>query len=113
MAAKAGAGAGQAPEGAQAPGATGGGGPGAGPDWAGLPEHVLMKVAEKHIAQTEAGHAAQLKERGEPEQYIQQQMARRRRRGDWIRCPIDSPGEPSSSVNFRPAAMSLNCRALG
>ena len=86
MAAKAGAGAGQAPEGAQAPGATGGGGPGAGPDWAGLPEHVLMKVAEKHIAQTEAGWAAGLKKAQIwwTEERIQEEMAERKRDGNCL-----------------------------
>ena len=50
-------------------------------DWAGLPEHLLMKVARKAVAQTEAAKAAQLKERGWTEQRIQEEIARRKREG--------------------------------
>ena len=50
-------------------------------DWAGLPEHVLMKVAEKHIAQTEAGWAARLREEPYwPEEMIQAKMAERKQK---------------------------------
>ena len=79
----AGAGADQGPPKAGGPGGAGPGG--AGPDWAGLPEDLLVKVAEKHIAQTEAGWAARLKE-GNPdfwtEERIQAEMARRKRDGN-------------------------------
>ena len=89
MAAKAGAGAGQAPEGAQAPGATGGGGPRAGPDWANLPADLLAKVAETLVAQNEAGWAAGLKEDGLDhdlwsEEEIQAKMAERKREGNCL-----------------------------
>ena len=62
------------------PGEAGGSAPGAppraGPDWAGLPEELLVKVAEKHIFQNEAGWAAKLKQRGNSEGYIQWLMER-------------------------------------
>ena len=58
----AGAGAEQGVGASGGPGAAGGGDPRPGSDWAGLPEDLLVKVAEKHIAQTEAGWAARLKE---------------------------------------------------
>ena len=54
-------------------------------DWAGgLPDQVLEKVASALVAQTEAGWAAQLKERGNSEGYIQQVMARRKRDGNCL-----------------------------
>ena len=54
-------------------------------DWAGLPEHVLMKVAEKHIAQTEAGWAARLREEPYwPEEMIQAKMAERKFDGNCL-----------------------------
>ena len=84
----AGTGAGQGPEGHQAPGPTGGDGPRPGPDWAGLPEHLLMKVAGKLVAQNEAGWAAWLKERAPrywTEERIQEEMAKRKRDGN---CPF-------------------------
>ena len=85
MAAEAGAGAGQAPEGAQAPGATGGGDPRAGPDWANLPADLLAKVAETVVAQNETRWAAQLKEWGHSEEGIQREMEERDRDGN---CPL-------------------------
>ena len=53
-------------------------------DWAGgLPEEVLAKIATTHVAQTEAGWAAQQKERGwveeRSEENIQREMAKRER----------------------------------
>ena len=84
----AGAGAEQGPESQQAPGPTGGDGPRPGPDWAGLPEHLLMKVAGKLVAQNEAGWAAWLKERAPrywTEERIQEEMAKRKRDGN---CPF-------------------------
>ena len=78
----AGAAAEQGPQGPEAPGATGGGGPRAGPDWAGgLPDLVLVKVAETHIAQTEADWAARLRARGWSEEEIQEKMAKREHEG--------------------------------
>ena len=77
----AGAGADQGPPKAGGPGGAGPGG--AGPDWAGLPEDLLVKVAEKHIAQTEAGWAAHLKEWGNySEERLQERMAKRKRDGN-------------------------------
>ena len=64
-----------------------------GPDWAGLPEHLLMKVATKHVAQTEAGWAACLKRMGwspklrkfgMDEEEVQEQMAERKRDGNCL-----------------------------
>ena len=78
----AGAGVEQGPERQQAPGPTGGDGPRPGPDWAGLPEHLLMKVAGKVVAQNEAGWAAQLKEDGWSEWGIQRNLAYRKRKGN-------------------------------
>ena len=58
-----------------------------GPDWAGgLPEDVLVKVAEALVAQNEAGWAAELKEEEEEPDYwteerIQENMAMRKRDG--------------------------------
>ena len=54
-------------------------------DWAGLPIDVLAKIAETLVAQTEAGRAAQLKEWGNSEGFIQQVMAKRKRDGN---CPL-------------------------
>ena len=55
-------------------------------DWAGgLPEDLLVKVAGKVVAQTEAGWAAWLKdERGWSEGYIQAKMANRKRDGNCL-----------------------------
>ena len=62
-----------------------GGNPRPDPDWAGLPEDLLVKVAGKLVAQTEAGWAAWLKE-GNPdywtEERLQEQMATRERVGN-------------------------------
>ena len=76
----------QGPAGPEAPGAAGGGGPGprAGSDWAGLPEDLLVKVAGTLVAQTEAGWAAHLKERGRTEDQIQRHMANRKRKGNCL-----------------------------
>ena len=52
---KAWSGLGQGAGGPEAPGGGGGPGPRAGPDWAGLPEDLLVKVAETLVAQHEAG----------------------------------------------------------
>ena len=54
-------------------------------DWAGLPEHLLMKVAGKLVARTEAGWAAWCK--GVPgwtEEEIQAVMTRRKRDGNCL-----------------------------
>ena len=54
-------------------------------DWAGgLPDEVLEKVAGKVVAQNEAGCAAQLKEDGYSEEYIQEEMAKRKRDGNCL-----------------------------
>ena len=56
-------------------------------DWAGLPEHLLMKVAGKVVAQTEAGEAARLKEENPnvwTEERLQRQMAKRKREGNCL-----------------------------
>ena len=53
-------------------------------DWAGLPEHLLMKVAGKLVAQTEAGWAARLKEWDLTEARIQEKMAKRKRDGNCL-----------------------------
>ena len=76
----AGAGAGQGPPGPPAPGAAGGAAPRAGPDWAGLPADLLVKVAETLVAQHEAGWAAHLEEWGHSEAQIQEVIAWRRER---------------------------------
>ena len=72
----------QSPEGPAAPG---GAAPRPGPDWAGLPEDLLVEVAGKLVAQTEAGWAAWCKE-GSPdwwtEERLQEQMAKRERDGN-------------------------------
>ena len=72
-----GAGADQGSAGTGSPGVAPGGDPGPGPDWAGLPEDLLVKVAGTLVAQTEAGWAAQLKKEGNADWYIQEEMARR------------------------------------
>ena len=81
----AGAGADQGSGGPQAPGAAGGTGPRAGPDWAGgLPDDLLVKVAETLVAQHEAGWAAWLKRRfNYSEAQIQLEMAWRKGRGEY------------------------------
>ena len=67
------------------PGAAGGGEPRPGSDWAGLPEDLLVKVAGKLVAQTEAGWAARLREETYwPEEQIQGLMARRKREGNCL-----------------------------
>ena len=56
-------------------------------DWAGLPEDLLMKVAGKLVARTEAGWAAQLKKehpRYWTEERIQAVMAERQRDGNCL-----------------------------
>ena len=80
----AGAGADQGPEGPGIPGAAPGAAPEARSDWAGLPEHLLMKVAGKLVAQTEAGWAAQLKKEGCSEGFIQRKMEERKRKGNCL-----------------------------
>ena len=79
--AEAGAGADQGPPAAAQ---AGGAAPRPGPDWAGgLPELVLVKVAQTLVAQTEAGWAAYLKGvRGWSEDGIQRRMAERKRDGN-------------------------------
>ena len=67
--------------GPQAPGEAGPGGPRPGSDWAGLPEDLLVKVAETLVAQAEAGWAAQLEEDGGwGEDGIQEVLEERKRR---------------------------------
>ena len=80
----AGAGAELGPEGPQAPGAAGGGGPRAGSDWANLPADLLEKVAATLVAQNEAGWAARLKGRGRREWTIQMEMAKRKLEGNCL-----------------------------
>ena len=54
-------------------------------DWAGgVPAEVLEKVAGKVVAQTEAGWAAHLKEWGWSEERIQEEMAKRKRKGNCL-----------------------------
>ena len=56
-------------------------------DWAGLPEDLLVKVAGKLVAQTEAGWAARLKEMNPDswaEEKIQERMAERERDGNCL-----------------------------
>ena len=53
-------------------------------DWAGLPEDLLVKVAGKLVAKTEAGWAARLKRLGWSEGEIQQRMAKRKRDGNCL-----------------------------
>ena len=81
----AGAGAELGPEGPQAPGAAGGGGPRAGPDWANLPADLLGKVAATLVAQNEAPYAAWLKGvLGDSEEYIQKKLEERKREGNCL-----------------------------
>ena len=54
-------------------------------DWAGLPEHLLMKVAGKVISQTEAGWARRKETYNCSEERIQEEMAERQRDGN---CPL-------------------------
>ena len=84
---KAGAAGAAADRGSPGPGKAGGKGPGAGPDWAGLPADLLVKVAETLVAQTEAGWAAQLKSLDPmywTEARIQAVMARRKCEGNCL-----------------------------
>ena len=54
-------------------------------DWAGgLPAEVLAKIAEKVVAQTEAGWAAQLKGWGNSDEEIEEEMAERKRDGNCL-----------------------------
>ena len=54
-------------------------------DWAGgLPDEVLGKVIGKVVAQTEARWAAQLARLGCSEEYIQEEMAKRKRGGNCL-----------------------------
>ena len=78
----AGAGAELGPGDPEAPGAARGSGPRPGPDWAGLPEDLLVKVASMLVAQTEAGWAAELEEWGWSEGEIQEEMALGKRDGN-------------------------------
>jgi len=86
----AGAGTGAEPghPGAQTPGAAGGGDPRAGSDWANLPEDLLVKIAEMHIAQNEAAYAACLKgvlgRRLGDSEYIQKKLEERKRDGNCL-----------------------------
>ena len=82
--AEGGAGAEQGPGAPPAPGATRSGDPGAGSGWAGLPADLLAKVAETLVAQTEAGWEAHLKEWGLREDFIQEEMAERKRDGNCL-----------------------------
>ena len=71
-------------------GAAGPGPPRAGPDWAGLPEDVLVQVAGKVVAQHEAAWAAYRRNPGRKvlalsEKEIQEEMAKRKRDGT---CPL-------------------------
>ena len=47
-------------------------------DWASLPEELLVKIAKTHVAQTEAGWAAKLKQWGWPQKTVQADMAYRK-----------------------------------
>ena len=69
----------QGAEGVGTPGVGGGGDPEAGSDWAGLPEDLLVKIAETLVAQTEAGYLKGAL--GWPEERIQDHMAERKREG--------------------------------
>ena len=70
----------------QAPGGTAGVAPEEWRDWAGLPEHLLMKVAGTLVSQDEAGWAAWLKEDGigRSGTEIQEEMAMRKRWGNCL-----------------------------
>ena len=80
----AGAGTEQGSPGPAVPAAPGAAAPRPGSDWAGLPEDLLVKVAGTLVAQTEAEEAARLKREGKSEQYIQRQMALRKRNGNCL-----------------------------
>ena len=82
--AEAGAGADQGPEDSGAPETAGPGPPRAGSGWAGLPEDLLVKVAGKLVAQSEAAQAAQLKRQGWSEESIQWHMEKRKRNGNCL-----------------------------
>ena len=82
--AEAGAGAGSGPEGPDAPGDAAAVAPEDLRDWAGLPEVLLVMVAGKLIAQNEAGWAAHLKEWGRSEEYIRENMAKRKSDGNCL-----------------------------
>ena len=71
---------------AEAPGAAPGVAPEDWRDWAGLPEHVLVKVAGKVISQTEAGWAAWFKNiiTNWSQDLIQRKMAQRKRDGNCL-----------------------------
>ena len=72
----------------QAPGGTAGVAPEEWRDWAGLPEHLLMKVAGALVSQDEAGLAAEIKEKahslGLSEMQIQAELARQKRWGNCL-----------------------------
>ena len=71
----------------QAPGGTAGNRPEEWRDWAGLPAHLLMKVAGTLVSQNEAGWAAHLKEESPvywTEERIQEEMAMRKRWGNCL-----------------------------
>ena len=51
-------------------------------DWAGLPIELLAKIAETHVARTEAGWAAWLRELGRDEREIRWEMEDREREGN-------------------------------
>ena len=80
----AGAGTEQGSPGPAVPAAPGAAAPRPGSDWAGLPEDLLMKVAGKLVAQSEAAQAAYLKQVGWSEENIQAVMARRKRDGNCL-----------------------------
>ena len=80
----AGAGAGQGSPVSQAPGSAGGRDPEEPRDWAGLPADLLVKVAGKVVAQTEAGWAAKFEEDGWVEEDIQEVMGQRKRDGNCL-----------------------------
>ena len=60
------------------PGAAGGGDPRPGSGWAGLPEDLLVEVAETLVSQTAAGWEAWLRELGWDEREIQEEIAWRK-----------------------------------
>ena len=82
----AGAGAGQGAGCPGIPGPAGGVDPRPVSDWAGLPEHLLEKVAGKLVAQSEAGWAAKLRQLypNWAEEHIQEYMATRKRDGNCL-----------------------------
>ena len=77
--AEAGAGADQGPEDSGAPETAGPGPPRAGSGWAGLPEDLLVKVAGKLVAQSEAAQAAHLERLAYSEEEIQDKLAKQKR----------------------------------